>query len=884
MGAFTATTLLMFLFATLHNQQNSNPFRGNTFLRRLALPEDALSSFSTTTLALRSSSTTTSSSLSSSSPPRLILRALAQARRFDVVVVDVENVRGRSGFALSHAQLLDALQGWNTNNHDNNDDDVGSCHGQLVLVVDHGHAASRYWIPDAGYAIVFAGPSCKADDTIALDVLPFYLQQQQQPQRKILVVTADAELMQRCRRTMPTTTAADAASRRASRVEIMSPDLLLSDLEKIMDAQASMSKDSNLGKDEEDDPDNKKDEAADVPSGLVNEYELKLGGELLEIEALLRPRSGLDNKRRKKLRDKGQKLWHKLQSWSPTMLERVVDVLKNGRHCESVLPLSRSEQTTFLARWDKTQRSRRRKETTQDRIVLAEQLRLELEEQCRHSDTTFMETALEENETEMPSAKAYVYHHNMRCLEAKVSSGNEQIGASSVRSFTLQSAPESSPKQGPLRLVVISDTHGFERQLTEESNGKLPDGDVLLHLGDFAMDRQPDTIMMERLRLFDAWLATAAAHIPTKIVLRGNHDCRAYDFALSNATYVTQAKCLTMAGYKFAFVPYLAGGLRRKASLPKSCDVLVSHVPPHHILDRCGTGKYAGSKTLLKGAQAMTQGPPFLWLCGHIHESRGVVRNTVFCMNQETTIINAANANSGIASHIEYGPVVLQLGREGMDPLSRTKEMRRLEICEMDGQYVYMNQKCPSFFQERGEEQQSRQLLIAVDLGLRTGVSMFDDTGRLVRYENFHLDSVDHLRDTAKALLDEWELDMNRHANTLNNEQKMFKVTHVAIEGSDPPLADAWRQACNGQRSLLFVKPEEWRGDLLTKEEIISGESSKAASRRMAEQIVAEYGASNTKNDCRDFQTDMAESILLGLHVTRRLSWGPLKDPAVPAF
>ena len=157
----------------------------------------------------------------------------------------------------------------------------------------------------------------------------------------------------------------------------MSPDLLLSDLEKIMDAYPSTDVDGGHG--ERDDSD--EDEATDEPSGLVNEYELKLGGELLEIEALLRQRAGIDNKRRKKLREKGQKLWQKLHSLSPSMLDRVVDVLKNGRRCDSVLELSRSERIAFLARWDKAQRSRRRKETTQDRIVLAEQLRLELEEQ-----------------------------------------------------------------------------------------------------------------------------------------------------------------------------------------------------------------------------------------------------------------------------------------------------------------------------------------------------------------------------------------------------------------------------------------------------------------------------------------------------------------------
>ena len=773
-GGSTVVTLMVILLSTLKNKQNPRLFQGDGSLRlSLPLKNDA------TTLAPSSSSITTA----------VPLRGLWQARRFDMVVVDVENVRGRSGFALSHAQVLYALQCWNNNNHNNGGgDDVlngGSCYGKLSLVLDHGHEASSYWMPDAGYAVVFAGPCCKADDTIVLNLLPYFLQQEPMVE-KILVVTADVELMQRCRRAIPTTIAADAS--RSPRVEIMSPDLLLSDLEKILDAYPSIDVDGGHG--ERDDSD--EDEAMDEPSGLVNEYELKLGGELLELEALLRQRAGIDNKRRKKLREKGQKLWQKLHSLSPSMLDRVVDVLKNGRRCDSVLELSRSERIAFLARWDKAQRSRRRKETTQDRIVLAEQLRLELEEQ---SSGAVVWTA-KENETDMPSAKAYVYHHNIRNAAAKASSGEKEIVASE-RSFKMHSAPEPSQKLGPLRLVVISDTHGFESQLTEASGGKLPDGDVLLHLGDFAMDRHPD-IMMERLRLFDSWLATAAAHIETKIVLRGNHDCRAYDFALSKATFVTQAKCLQIAGYKFAFVPYLSGGLRRKASLPKSCDVLVSHVPPHGILDRCGTGKFAGSKTLLKGAQGMTGGPPFLWLCGHIHESRGVVRNTVFCMNQETTIINVANANSGIASRIEYGPAVLQLGQESMDTGSRRKEIRQVGICEMDGQYAYMNQKYPTFFQRNGEEQQGRQLLLAVDLGLRTGVSMFDDTGRLVRYENFHLDSVSRLQETAKTLLEEWELDVNRNASTLIDEQT-FKVTHIAIEGSDPPLADAWRQACNGR-------------------------------------------------------------------------------------
>ena len=834
MGGPTVITLLLVLFSTLNKKQDPK---------------------------------TTHFLSTKSSLPSTPLRGAAEARRFDAVLVDVENVRGRSGFALSHAQVLDALRYWN--NHDGEQQIDGSsssssCHGKLTLVVDHGHEASSYWIPDgAGYAVVFAGPHCKADDTLALELVP-YLQQQPRVET-ILVVTADAELIQRCRR----------AASSASRIEIMSPDVLLSDFEKIMDMQHDGTVVANIEDCEEHDEDL---EASDEPSGLVEEYELKLGGELLEIEAQLRRGPGMNNKRRKKLRVKGQNLWQKLKTLSPTMLDRVVDVLQNGRHCDSVLQLSSSERSTFLARWDKTQRMRRRKETTHDRIVLAEQLRLDLE--TKFSTASVFGTT--EDETNMSCAKAYVYHKH-RLAVSNVSSGTETITTLPVSppapACTLQSAPVPSQKVGPLRLVVISDTHGFENHLTESSDGKLPDGDVLLHLGDFAMDRHPD-IMMERLRQFDAWLATAAAHIQTKIVLRGNHDCRTYDFSLSKATYVTQAKCLEIAGYKFAFVPYLAGGLRRKASLPKACDILVSHVPPHRILDRCLTGKHAGSKTLLKGAQAMTGGPPFLWLCGHIHESRGVVRHTVFCMNQETTIINAANANSGIASHLEYGPVVLRLGQEGVDLAATTKERRRLEICNMEGQYVFMNHKYPAFFRQQSVKQHiSHRMLLAVDLGLRTGVSMFDDSGRLLRYEYFHFDSAEKLQEMAEILLKEWELEVNTRVNTVESGN-MFKLTHIAIEGADPPLAEAWRRASNGLMALLFVKPEEWRGDLLTKEEMFSGESSKAASRRMAQQIIAEYGETNVQ-PCLDIQTDMAESLLLGLHVARRLGWVPLKDPAV---
>lgn len=749
-----------------------------------------------------------------------ILRAAQFCSRFDAVIIDVENLRGKSGFAISHAVVLESLRTWSQ---------VAGLFGKLTLAIDHGDTASSYWVPDAGYSIIFAGPHCKADDTIANELVPFFASTMNLT--SVIVVTADQQLMQRCQMV-------------SKRLEIISPDALLADLEKIIEASPCPVEVESAGDDENFES-----------SGLVTEYELKLGADLLEIEALSRVRAA-NSKRRKKLRLKGQALWHKIGLVSPRMLERVVDVLKLGRSCESVQELSDFEQSKLLAKWEKEQRYRRRKEKTHDRIILAEILRLEIDEKC---ETSAAAVAQHDNDAIL-SAKAYVIC-NLPRAEKKPFFKNKLNGIAKTQA-------------GTLRLVVISDTHGFEEQLT--ANGDiLPHGDVLLHLGDFSVDRGPDDAAY--LKKFDAWLARQPH--PIKIVLRGNHDPRFYEFSQSGATFLTQAKVQKIAGYTFAFVPYLSGGLRRKKCLPKSCDVLVSHVPPRNVLDRCVTGKYAGSQTLLNGAQRMTAGPPTLWLCGHIHEARGVVRNTVFSMNKKTTVVNAASANSGIASYLEYGPVVVQLGEEGREE-GNTKLRNKVEIVQMDGQYVFMNQRFPGFFQSNVKEScvSSRQMLLAVDLGLRTGLSLFDETGRLLRYENFQFDSVEKLQKGAKAVIEKWEADCNG-MNQNEAEKETWKVTHIAVEGGDPPLADAWRQAANGQRALLFVKPEEWRTDLLTKEEMLSGESSKSASRVLAQQIVSDYGIK--QHDGTEFQTDMAESVLLGLHVSRRLGWGELRDPAV---
>lgn len=102
----------------------------------------------------------------------------------------------------------------------------------------------------------------------------------------------------------------------------------------------------------------------------------------------------------------------------------------------------------------------------------------------------------------------------------------------------------------------------------------------------------------------------------------------------------------------------------RRYQVP-SGDVLATHIPPKAILDRCESGALAGCSYLRSSVEKMPGHPPKLWLCGHIHESRGhkYVRFGP-SGTPETLVVNAANANPGIACALIHGPVVTDLCEE----------------------------------------------------------------------------------------------------------------------------------------------------------------------------------------------------------------------------
>lgn len=179
-----------------------------------------------------------------------------------------------------------------------------------------------------------------------------------------------------------------------------------------------------------------------------------------------------------------------------------------------------------------------------------------------------------------------------------------------------------------LRLVCLSDTHNRHDRLD------VPDGDVLLHAGDFT-GRGTE----EEVAAFGAFLA----RLPhaEKVVVAGNHDFlfqrqpkRAREL-LGDVTYLQDAGArvagLSVWGspwqpwfHDWAFnLPRGVALAERWALVPDEVDVLVTHGPPWGVLDTTAYGESAGCEEL---ALARRRIRPRLHLFGHIHEAYGTQR------------------------------------------------------------------------------------------------------------------------------------------------------------------------------------------------------------------------------------------------------------------
>lgn len=176
-----------------------------------------------------------------------------------------------------------------------------------------------------------------------------------------------------------------------------------------------------------------------------------------------------------------------------------------------------------------------------------------------------------------------------------------------------------------MKILHLSDTHTWHRKLEH-----LPEADVVVHSGDFCM-AGTDSEAIDFLNWF--------CDLPYrhKIFICGNHDEALFGATLSglddNVHYLYNTG-VEIDGVKFYGVPMFMNDCISGQQdefyndIPVDTDVLITHAPPHGILDFDDDINY-GSKTL---AICINELNLRAHLFGHIHRQFGMVRqgNTIF--------------------------------------------------------------------------------------------------------------------------------------------------------------------------------------------------------------------------------------------------------------
>lgn len=193
-----------------------------------------------------------------------------------------------------------------------------------------------------------------------------------------------------------------------------------------------------------------------------------------------------------------------------------------------------------------------------------------------------------------------------------------------------------------MRIVCISDTHGHHAQL------RIPDGNLLVCTGDFTRRGRRSEVSD-----FNLWLQTLPHRY--KVIIAGNHDFlfeqqQDARHMLSAAIYLQDEECaldgLRIYGspwqprfFNWAFNADRGEPLRRIwERIPSGIDVLLTHGPPHGVLDVTVRGQVVGCEEL---SMALRRVRPKLHVFGHIHESYGqLVRDGTHYVNASSCTLH----------------------------------------------------------------------------------------------------------------------------------------------------------------------------------------------------------------------------------------------------
>lgn len=211
-----------------------------------------------------------------------------------------------------------------------------------------------------------------------------------------------------------------------------------------------------------------------------------------------------------------------------------------------------------------------------------------------------------------------------------------------------------------MNILAISDTHGFHKDIKDFTNI-----DMIIFAGDFSNSRIPSINLPEADDFFNWFSEIPVKH---KIMIAGNHDSAMEAKIVKvpkDIIYLEHEWC-DIDGIKIFGSPYTPtfgnwSFMKKRGELdpywqeiPIGTDILVTHGPPHGILDvsrdRDGILEFCGDKELLNNVYRVQ---PKYHIFGHIHSFQDCINKGYRKINDIRTIFY--NASCVTDRKFDYG-------------------------------------------------------------------------------------------------------------------------------------------------------------------------------------------------------------------------------------
>lgn len=143
------------------------------------------------------------------------------------------------------------------------------------------------------------------------------------------------------------------------------------------------------------------------------------------------------------------------------------------------------------------------------------------------------------------------------------------------------------------------------------------------------------------------------------------------------------------------------------------------------------------------------------------------------------------------------------------------------------------------------------ELLLAIDLGVKTGLAMYSSDGRLLWYRSHNYGNKARLKKAIPSLISEDDL------------------KYLVIEGGGP-LLKMWKQEAERKNiETICTMADDWRQDILLAREQRKGKDAKHNAILYANKVIENLA----ENRATSLTDDAAEAILIGLWGMMKVGW-----------